>query len=634
MKPVRLKNVSLGSLAAGLILLFLSTWLYWPGVTGPDLLDDRTSVMVGGDLSANPDEILDFILGDRSGLLGRSVSMTTFAVEKLYLNEGMAGSKKVNIVLHAANAALLMLLCGLLFRHQSVARYQWLAVVLGGIWLLHPLLVSSVLYVVQRMAMMATFFMLLTMLYYVYWRLAVIASRRHHFPYLVLSLLLVLGLLAKENAIVVVPILLVLEVLWFRFEGPDGRSLSWLRFASWGLIVVGAAVLATYFLLFYDSLEAAFRGRQFTLQERLFTQLRIVWDYVAQWFLPDVHRMGLYHDDFPLSRSFTEPLSTTWALLAWLVLGAVCVAMTQSQDGRLFAFGVAWFLLAHSVESTVIPLELYFEHRNYFPAMGLMLAVGAIYSAVVRRWPVPGPPLLVLFAFLLPIAAGMTSSQVQVWSSRPLLVLGHLNGHPQSFRANVDMASEMARLGEVQAAHQFSRKAHEGAQLPAAQGERWGDYQLRNLALACIAGADVPEEDVHQLGTVHPQRPFSSVTTLQTLVRILQDDACPGLDEVQFADRMGEIFLVDDFRKRGASHIFSNLAVLENALGRYDRAFAYAEKFLAFSPNNSRGLLMKLHFAKALNRPDDADDAISRLQALDRQGKLTVGEQKTLALYL
>ncbi|MGB1142044.1 MAG: hypothetical protein ACPG1A_14165, partial [Halioglobus sp.] len=145
--------MSLGSLAAGLILLFLSTWLYWPGVTGPDLLDDRTSVMVGGDLSANPDEILDFILGDRSGLLGRSVSMTTFAVEKLYLNEGMAGSKKVNIVLHAANAALLMLLCGLLFRHQSVARYQWLAVVLGGIWLLHPLLVSSVLYVVQRMAM-------------------------------------------------------------------------------------------------------------------------------------------------------------------------------------------------------------------------------------------------------------------------------------------------------------------------------------------------------------------------------------------------------------------------------------------------------------------------------------------------
>ena len=72
-------------------LLFAGAWLYWPGVTGPDLLDDRTSVMVGGDLSANPDEIMDFIFGDTSGLLGRSVSMATFALEKLYLDQGMAG---------------------------------------------------------------------------------------------------------------------------------------------------------------------------------------------------------------------------------------------------------------------------------------------------------------------------------------------------------------------------------------------------------------------------------------------------------------------------------------------------------------------------------------------------------------
>ena len=84
----------------------------------------------------------------------------------------------------------------------------------------------------------------------------------------------------------------------------------------------------------------------------------------------------------------------------------------------------------------------------------------------------------------------------------------------------------------------------------------------------------------------------------------------------------------------GARRVPANLAVLENALQRYEYALAYTEQLLAMSPNDKRGLLMKLHFTTALGRPEEAEKVIARLQQMDEQGSLTVGEQQTLALYL
>lgn len=634
MSPLQSPYALPGSLLLAWVFLLAATWLYWPGTAGPDLLDDRTSVMVGGDLAANPDEVMDFIFGDKSGKFGRSVSMATFALEKLYLNQGMAGSKKINILLHGLNAALFMLVCGLLFRFRRVPGYQWLAVLLGGIWLMHPLHVSSVLYVVQRMAMMSTLFMLLTTLAYVRWRLALVAGRGGAPGFLPVPALLLLGLLAKENAVVIVPVLLLLEVLWFRFEGENGRPLPWLRRVCWTLIVVGGAGLVAYYLLFQESLAGAFRRRQFTLEERILTQLRILWDYVGQWFWPEVQRMGLYHDDFPLSRSLFDPFSTAWALGAWLAVLATCVALARWRTGAFIAFGVAWYLLGHSVESTVLPLELYFEHRNYFPAMGLMLCAGGLYAAIVTRWPEPAAPLLVILGFVVVVLAGLASSQVQVWSNRQLLTLYHLNGHPHSFRANTDMATEMARIGEIDAARRYSLRAHEASSAPAAKGESYGDYQLRNLALACIARSAVPERDILALGTANPMRPFGEVNTLLTLVRMVQAGECDDtVARADLADRMAQIFLVENYRQLGSKNVFYALALLENALQRYDKAYAYTERYLSLAPYNVKVLLMHLHFSTALGMQDEAERVIARLRTMDARGMMSVADRKTLSLY-
>ena len=94
-----------------------------------------------------------------------------------------------------------------------------------------------------------------------------------------------------------------------------------------------------------------------------------------------------------------------------------------------------------------------------------------------------------------------SSSQVQIWSQRPLLMLQHLNAHPGSGRANIDMAVQLAQLGDVEGAHQYSRKAHEMSASNAGTRERYGDYQVRNLALNCTANKAPTQEQI-DLGTI------------------------------------------------------------------------------------------------------------------------------------
>ena len=621
---------NLAAVVLGALVLMLSAWVYWPGQTGPALLDDASSILVIGDLKSQPELAWDYIRGDNSGPLGRPVSMASFVLEKLFLDGSLATSKRVNILLHLCNGALVIWLFWLLFRFLGTPGYRALALALGAAWLLSPLYVSTVLYVVQRMAMLSTTFMLGSCICYVYWRERL---RAGSFSVALLGLLAVLVLLAvfaKENAVVVIPVLLLLEALWFQFAGRNGQPIRWLQRTTLGLIATGGLTVLVFIVADYDGLAAAFRRRYFTLDERLLTQSRILWDYVGQLFSPEVLRMGLYHDDVVVSTSLDAPPTTRLAVMAWLGVLALFAAAMFWQWGRYLALGVAWFLVGHSIESTVLPLELYFEHRSYFPGIGLLLLVGVVFAALVRQWPQVKAPLLVYLACYALWLASLTGSQVQIWSSHPLLILNNLNAHPNSYRANADMAVQMANLGQFEAAQDYSARAF----ALSVAGERSGDHDIRDLALACIAKQPVEPEQIRRLGLENPARPFGSVVTLQTMVKMLQDNACPGFDRVGFADRMVEIFLADDSPATASANIYIGLALLENALERWQYADAYIDLFLEQSPGNAQGLLMKLHFTRALGKVAQADEVMATLQAMQARGQLTVGEQQTLALYL
>ncbi len=625
-------------LIVAILVLLLTAWIYWPGIGGPALLDDRASVMVLDGLDDNPEFAKDYIFGDRAGPLGRPVSMLSFVVEKLYLNEGISGGKKVNIALHLINGSLLIWLLTLLLNHIRAPASGWLALLAGSAWLLSPLYVSTVLYVVQRMAMLAMFFMLAALISYVYWRMALIRGESRRIGLVLVFIFLVLGVFSKETAIVGVPILLLMECLWFQFRGVDGRVIKELRLLTLVLIVGGTAFVLMYFFFAGDRLLGGYYRRSFSLSERVLTEGRILWDYMGQLLFPEVSRMGLFHDDIVISRSLLEPVTTLYSAFAWLAVLVSSVVLLRWQWGRYLVFAIALFIVGHSTESTVLPLELYYEHRNYFPGIGLFLGIALLLAILFRKWPEIATPALVWGGVFVVVFAMRTSSQVQIWSSAPLLYLTHVNGHPKSFRANADMASLLAEVGALEAALEYSAKAHQ-----AKPEERQGDYDIRDLALSCGVNQPLPPERVAALGTVDPQRPLSSVSTLNVLVRQLQDNKCPNFDRLVFADRMAVIFLDDTYRgdrdwkdqyqEKASPNIYAGLAVLENSLERYGNAYQYTERFLLGSPGNIRGLLMKLHFATALQKKDEMAKTLSRLIALEEAGVLTLADQQTLSLY-
>jgi len=230
------------------LILFLTLWVYFPGLARPDLA-------------------WDYVLGDNSGPLGRSVSMATFVVEHLWSDGTIATSKLVNIAIHLFNGILVTTLLMLLAKGRGIPLAHIAAIVCAGIWLLAPLQVSTVLYLVQRMAMLATTFTLLSLVFYVLWRAS--ASRTVWRSLLLLACVvtLVLGVLSKENAVLCIPLILLVEVCWIQGKSPVSGESARVHHSAYGLILLGVVCLLGFLMLNLTVLEAKYEAREFTLHE-------------------------------------------------------------------------------------------------------------------------------------------------------------------------------------------------------------------------------------------------------------------------------------------------------------------------------------------------------------------------------
>ena len=626
---MRIRMLSLWRLAVALLVLAMSVWIYWPGISGPTLLDDRSNVGVISNLKDQPDAAADYVFGNRSGPLGRPVSMYSFVLEELYLQDGSAGRKRVNILLHALNGALLMWLFSLLLGFARLPAHRWFALLAATAWLVTPLYVSTVLYVVQRMAILSTTFMLLACIVYCYWRQVLFRRLVGVMGALLLLACVALAVLSKENGIMVIAVIVLLEVLWFAGRDADGSVDTVLRRASLTLLWLGCAGVLLGLLLGIEWIRAGYAHRDFTLAERVLTQARILWDYIGQLLWPELGRLGVFHDDYPLSTGLFMPRVTAFAVFAWLLLVPVCLFAARRHTGQLLVCALLVYLVPHSVESSVFALELYFEHRNYFPGIGIFLFLAAGLGSLGARWPKLVPPILAWLAVYVLLLALQTGSQVQIWSSAPLLRLNHVNQHPDSFRANEEMALHLAGVGALDSALAYSRRAGE-----LSTQERPGDRQIRDIALYCLAGRAVPAALFDALGTINPQRPFAVVSTMKGFANMLQRDKCVHADRIAFADRMAEIFFGDAAVATASPNYYLVLAGMENALQRFDMAYAYTSRFLEHSPRDVRGMLMQLHFTTALGKEREAQALVQKLLKLQEEGRLNLGDRKTLALYL
>ncbi|MBX3725709.1 MAG: hypothetical protein KF823_07295 [Xanthomonadales bacterium] len=427
----------LRAVAALLVLLLGLTLLYLPGLSGGFLFDDYPNIVFKEQVHAaslSPETLRRAAGSYRDGL-GRPLSTVSFAMDHAAAG-GLepARFKRTNLAIHLVNALLVFLLVRRLLRLDTGRRWgPWAALLLAAAWAAHPLQVSTVLYVVQRMEMLAALFMLLALVAYLRGRQDQIAGRRG-WPWLgVAACWSGLAVLAKESAVVLPLLLFAVEALLLRFRSAGGVSAA-LRGAWLAVLAAGFVVFAFWLLPRFGAAEG-FAIRDYDGYQRVLTQMRVLPGYLLWSVLPLPGFLDFYYDAYPASRGWFSPATT--ALGALLLAGLLALAWRLRQRAPLAALGIVWFFACHALTSNWVNLELVFEHRNYLSLLGVLLAA----ADLLRRLPW-GKLRPVLVGVALAALAAATLLRTATWGDPTLLALDLAERNPTSPRAATDLAEQ------------------------------------------------------------------------------------------------------------------------------------------------------------------------------------------------
>ncbi len=339
-------------------------------------------------------------------------------------------------------------------------------VCVAAIWALSPVQTSAVTYIVQRIASMEALFFTLSAACFLRARLLAEKKPRSAIIFYCLCAFAALCAgLSKQNA-AMLPVILTVIDIWF-FDS------AWLK-TVWGVcrktgwkIRTGAAALILWFSYYsffkiLPQLLSGYSYRNFNLMQRLLTEARVVVWYMSLLLWPLPSRLSMEHDTL-ISTSLVNPLTTLPAIL--LIVALIYLAVRFRKRFPIITFGIVWFFLNLVIESTIIPLELVFEHRLYMPSIGFYLAVATLFAMLLRKISKRLPETefvkvaCSLFLVCASILTLLTFTRNCAWKNILTIHYDSVTKAPDSPRANADYASVLCRLGYYEQALKYAKRA-------------------------------------------------------------------------------------------------------------------------------------------------------------------------------
>jgi hypothetical protein len=492
-------------LAVAWCATLLVAWAsYSPGLHGTFLFDDFVNLPSLGDtgpINSWP-AFWRYVTSGTADPTGRPVALLSFLLDAHDWPADPRPFLRTNLVLHLFNGVLLALLlrglghAGQASSESSPRRLRpsalsqpaatssnvaWqidLAALLGAaFWLLHPLFVSTTLYIVQREAILPATFTLLGLLLWLHGRSRMQAgSTWSGLAWVALGLgaCTLLAVLSKANGVLLPSLALVIEYVWLRNASSRLRGAPTSERDSVGAplrrdrisqayrrIMLLFGWLPSLVILGY-LLDSAWNGlvhgisavRPWTLGQRLLTEPRILMDYLGLLWLPRPFTPGLFNDQIVASTSLWSPATTLPSILA--VIGLIAGAWLLRKRVPAIALAVLFYFVGQSIESSSIALELYFEHRNYLPALlmfwplaiwlsgvPLMQSVGRVQTST-RGFAVAR---IAIAAILLAMLGTMTYARASLWGNPHDQALLWARLNPQSPRAAANAAQTEISAG-------------------------------------------------------------------------------------------------------------------------------------------------------------------------------------------
>lgn len=363
-------------LGIGLAVLAAIIFALAPGVQGTFYYDD-ISIFTG--LPEYHSGIMSFAqymqTGFTAGSLGRPLAMLSFLWPASAYPDHAQGIFWINIALHAVNTLLVGVVAWRIGELRQSPHALWLGVFCAALWGLAPIQAASVLIAVQRMADLSAFFIFFGLLL---WIIGLQRSVNKPGQGRILQAtgligMTLLAMLSKENGVLLPLFAGVIEAtLLANMTLPDRRARKLLYLGS---LVVVLGYLAHYLL----NGGAVYPERNFNIWERLMTESGILFEYLRQSFAPRFLDIHPFHDAHPVVRSLIDFPINALAVVFWPL--AALLAWLWRKRWPVVSFALLWFLVAHLLESSVIGLELYFDHRQYLAWFGPAFALvwGALH---------------------------------------------------------------------------------------------------------------------------------------------------------------------------------------------------------------------------------------------------------------
>ncbi len=525
-------------LFAGLTLWALlgGGWVvYHPGLSGNFMFDDWANLPSLGAYGPinHFNRLITYLLSGIAGPTGRPVALLSFLIDANNWPASPYPFKLTNVLIHLLNGALLAWLSWLLLRARRVdaAQAAWAAVLAAGIWLLHPFWVSTTLFIVQRMAMLAATFVLAGLIAYLYGRQRWVAGQTgqgYLWMGIGLGLYGLLATLSKENGALLPLLVLVIEATLL--NDPLASTLAvirpprgWWVFRSI-FIYLPLILIAIWFAThFTGMLQADNKGQVFTAGERLLTQTRVLSDYLWRLIVPRPYTAGLYHDNFPLSTNILHPWTTLPATMAIVLL--LAFAGLKRRRFPFLSAAILFYFASQLLTATIIPLEMYFEQRSYLAAilLPLPLALWIVDTARLKLW-----ARIALAGVLIGSLASLTDLRAGLWGQPDKLFQSWYDHNPTSPRAVTTLALVQMHQG------------HEGtaAVLLEPMARRYPDnvmIQLNLLSALCRSGGINQDRfDASREALAHTRQTGRvAYNAISRFIGFYQNRQCPGLNAVR-----------------------------------------------------------------------------------------------------
>jgi len=638
-----------------IIALCATVLAYLPGLSGPFLFDDRPNLLFNSFVHLNELEwgaIRDAALSNESGLFTRAIPSLSFA-----LNHYFAGGftsfpfKLTNLAIHLLNGVLVYSLARRLAQRFIVGqqkdskRLELIAAAIAGIWLLHPLQLTSVLYIVQRMNSLSALFVLAGLLLFTIGRARL--ERGDSGGFVLMSVGVVgggaLGVLCKENAALIPLYALVIELCCFSSVGLESSNRLRLRIYYWAIVGLPLLIVLTYTATHPEFILDGYQWRTFSLGERLLTQPRVLFYYLWLVFFPSRGMLGLFHDDFPLSVGFFTPISTMFAIVAWIALVALAVFLRRRTPVLLFA--VSWYLAGHLMESTVLSLEMVFEHRNYLPSIGPIVALVFAVSIGFERY-FGRMRLAYLTLSLAALTFGfVTHSRAYSWSESGILLETMIKHHPEAARTHGYYAEVLLITGgdtvkSFYHLQQYSRLTPESINglaemlriVKAIRSATPSDGHPPNADEFSLFETPLRSDDVlldrFESGLIQEielriqSYPVSgsTVKTVADLQRCLYQGTTICVELAPTLRRWSELALANPrIGSRRRAILLLSAAKIQTWFGNVPRGVAYAELAVASYP---AGVHFQIELAKLHLQLGNRDAALSIIESIRRRGTL------------